>query len=292
MRTNASIGRDVVDEVQWPDRRQKALASIFGEQFVQSFASPYMVIEDHVIECPVAVRFYKKDFSYLSKQLYVEYQFRSWKGYDLDLLASYTELVTRKLENIKTLINNTALRLQRLLDQEGHEANLSLWPAPHRCDVPIIALQARSYLEVLRLLDKVYLLAATANLLGVIDSSQRAEAEYICRKAVRAFRSVLQSEVAKLYLEAKRVMRERNGAGQVDPQISEVVLQQGKASAEFDAAGDEEDSADSHLQPPLNELAVLTERCDSESTETSHTFIETELGQMVTSPEGDGVSMR
>ena len=78
-------------------RRHKALEAIFGGKFLHTFLSPYMVIEDHVIECPVGIRFYKKDFNYLSKQLYLEYQYRSWRGFNPELLDKYATIITTKL---------------------------------------------------------------------------------------------------------------------------------------------------------------------------------------------------
>ncbi|MDB5861700.1 MAG: hypothetical protein JWQ76_5389 [Ramlibacter sp.] len=281
MTTSLTGNSDVPLETLRLARRQRALGSIFGEHFVQTFASPFLVIEDHVIESPVAIRFYKKDFSYLSKQLYLEYQYRSWKGYDAELLAHYSELVTNKLAKIRTLIGNTAQRLQLLLDQQGHQADLTLWPGSHRCDVPIIAAHARSYLDMLRLLDRVYLLAGTANLLGVIDSSQRAQAEYLCKKAVRAFRSILQTEVAKLYREAQRVVQEQHAGGQADPGMTELVRAQGREIAAFAASADDDET----------EVADVSSRGPSEDPLPPPTRIQTALpspalGRLPTQTDG------
>jgi len=235
------------DDSKRQARRLKALERIFGAKFVKTFASPFMVIDDHVIYSPVAIRFYKKDFEYLSKQLYLEYQYRSWKGFNADLLARYADITSTKLANIKILMTNTVNRLRKLLDQQGYKEDLTLWPAPFKDDVPIIAAHARSYIDMLKLLDEVNALAGTANLMGVIDSTQRAEAEYICKKAVRAFRSILQTEVTKLYREAERIIREQHSAGQVDQAMSEMVTQQGKDIAEFDKATQEEEHGDSSM---------------------------------------------
>ncbi len=232
------------DESKRLARRHKALERIFGAKFVKTFASPYMVIEDHVILSPVAVRFYKKDFEYLSKQLYLEYQYRSWKGFNAELLKRYAEITSTKLANIKVLMTNTINRLRKLLDQQGYKEDLTLWPAAFKDDVPIIAAHARSYIDMLKMLDDVNTLAGTANLMGVIDSTQRAEAEYICKKAVRAFRSILQTEVAKLYREAERIIREQHSSGQVDQAMADTVAQQGKDIAAFDKSTEEEEHGD------------------------------------------------
>lgn len=239
--------RSTQDDQKRQARRHKALEQIFGGKFIHTFASPYLLLEDHVIESPVAVRFYKKDFAYLSKQLYLEYQYRSWKGFNADLLARYAEITSTKLVNINTLMTNTVNRLKKLMDTQGHKEDLTLWPAVHKCDVPIIAAHARSYIDMLKMLDRVYALAGTANLLGVIDSTQRAEAEYICKKAVRAFRSILQTEVVKLYREAERIIREQHSTGHVDQAMASLVQQQGEDIKDFDKSSAEDEAGDNAM---------------------------------------------
>lgn len=228
-------------------RRHKALETIFGGKFLHTFLSPYMVLEDHVIECPVGIRFYKKDFSYLSKQLYLEYQYRSWRGFSAELLDKYATIITTKLAAIDALMQSNINRLQKLLEQQGHKADLTLWPLVHTTDVPIIAAQARAYIGVLQKMDRLYTLSGTANLLGVIDSAQRAEVEFGAKKAVRAFRSILQTEVTRLYREAERVMKEQHQAGRVDVAMAAVVQEHGKDIAEFDKSSQQEQDEDSTM---------------------------------------------
>jgi hypothetical protein len=248
MSTTSPVPQDGISEEQrLMARRQRFLTEIFGERFVATFNSPVLFLDAQELKSPVAIRFFKKDFSYLSKQLYLEYQYRSWKGFNVELLDRYSELVTKKLENINVLMTNTVNRLQKLMETQGHKLAGSLWPTCVQHDVPIIAGQARAYYEVLRSLEQVYLLAGTANLFGVIDSAQRAQAEFTCKKAVRAFRSVLQTEVIKLYREADRLVNEQKSAGHVDKRMVELVEQQGQDIKTFDAASDEESHTDSGM---------------------------------------------
>jgi hypothetical protein len=221
-------------------RRHRALEAIFGAKFLNSFLSPYIVLEDHVIESPVAIRFFRKDFNYLSKQLYLEYQYRSWRGFSTELLDRYATITTTKLAAIDTLMQNNINRLLKLLEQHGHQASLTLWPGGLTTDVPIIAAQARAYIGVLSKMDRLYTLSGTANLLGVIDSSQRADVEFTAKKAVRAFRSILQTEVTRLYREAQRIMAEQHKTGKVDVAMAAVVQQQASDIEEFDASSRQE----------------------------------------------------
>ena len=156
------------------------------------------------------------------------------------MLDKYATITTTKLAAIDTLIQTNVNRLLKLLEQNGHQASLTLWPAVFTTDVPIIAAQARAYIGVLAKMDRLYALSGSANLLGVIDSSQRAEVEYIAKKAVRAFRSILQTEVTRLYREAERIMAEQHKSGKVDVAMAAVVQQQAHDIAEFDASTQQE----------------------------------------------------
>jgi hypothetical protein len=272
MSTSTPVQQDgTTDEVKRMARRQRFLNEIFGERFVATFNSPVLFLDDQELKSPVAIRFFKKDFSYLSKQLYLEYQYRSWKGFNLELLTRYSDLVTKKLENINILMTNTVNRLQKLMETQGHKLAGSLWPTSMQHDVPIIAGQARAYYELLRSLEQVYLLAGTANLFGVITSAQRAEAEFICKKAVRAFRSVLQTEVIKLYREADRLMKEQHSAGHVDKQMAALVEMQGNDIKSFDATSEEEGHTDSGMDMGSADAGQLIDEAAAASTAAAST---------------------
>lgn len=230
---------------QPPDRRVKALEKMFGERFVHTFQGSYLVLTDHRIDCPVGIRLYKKDFEYLSKQLYVEYQYRIWHGFNRELLDRYADITNAKLTAIDTLMQQNINRLTKLLDQQGFRDELSLFPSPHITDVPIIASAARVYITALGKMDRLYALAGTANLVGVIDSQQRAEVELVSKKAFRAFRSILQNEVGKIYREARRVIEDQHkGTGVVDANMAQVVEEQGRDLEAFKKDSEAQDLMD------------------------------------------------
>jgi len=226
-------------------RHVKALEAIFGEHFVATFQSPYVVREGAVISCPVAQRFFRKDFSYLSKQLYIEYQYRSWRGFPQEYLDRYANIVATKITQIETHMKNWVNRCQKLLDQNGKSGEaLSLWPTSMTVDVPIIAAQAGRYIDLLLLMERVYALAATCNLYGLLDSQQRAEMERTCKRALRAFRSVLQNEVGRLYREAQRIQSEQRARGEENPQMAALVEAQGQSISEFERQAKEDERQD------------------------------------------------
>jgi hypothetical protein len=227
--------------------RQGALVQVFGNDYAHNLQTPVVFLDEETLESPPSIRFYKKDFAYLSKQLYLEYQYRSWISFNQDVLARYNEVITKKLANINILMDNTITRLEKLLSQNNVSLESTLYPNPVTLTVPVIATHARSYFLLLVALDRVNLLAGTANLLGVIDSTQRAQAEYICKKAVRAFRSIMQTEVIKIYREAQRVIQEQRTGGKVNEGMSAIVEQQGKEIAAFTATANDGSDADASL---------------------------------------------
>jgi hypothetical protein len=227
--------------------RQNALVTVFGDDYAHNLQTPVVFMDDETLESPPSIRFYKKDYAYLSKQLYLEYQYRSWISFNQDVLARYNEVITKKLANINILMDNTITRLEKLLSQNNVSLESTLYPNPVTLTVPVIATHARSYFLLLVALDRVNLLSGTANLLGVIDSTQRAQAEFICKKAVRAFRSIMQTEVTKIYREAQRVIQEQRSGGKVNEGMSAIVEQQGKEIAAFTATANDGSDADASL---------------------------------------------
>ena len=262
--TSAAQDTQSLNEIQ--AKRHQALLDIFGPKFIDTFQSPVMFIDDVVLASPVSVRFFKKDFAYLSKQLYLEYQYRSWKGFNEEVLAKYQEITTKKITAITVLMTNTINRLTKLIEQNGVNMDTSLFPNAKHTTVPIIAAHARSYLDILVMLDKVNLLAGIANLYGVIDSHQRAEAEYTCKRAVRAFRSVLQAEVIKMYREASRLMKEQQGQGTVDPEMKAVVDAQGAAIKQFEDSASQGEHSDLSMDLGGKDASQLIDAAAAEST--------------------------
>lgn len=216
-------------------RHVNAIKGLFDEKFVNTFQSPVLVMEDQTLASPVAIRFFRKDFGYLSKQLYMEYQYRSWHGFNTELLDRFANLGSAKLQNIQTLLGSWDSRLKKILEQAGKHRDdaLSLFPQTLKVDVPIIAAQARVYLELLMLMDRVYILSGSANLWGLLDSQQRAQVEWTCKKALRAFRATMEQEVFKLYREAQRLQREQHSKGEADPQRDQLLAEQGKEIEKF-----------------------------------------------------------
>lgn len=232
---------------QAPSREQAALTKVFGKDFAKTFGSPFTCLYDFSLTCPVSARFFRKDFPYLSKQMFLEYHYRTWRGFNQELVDRYAEMITTKLANIKIMMTNTVTRLQTIMDQQGHKP-VTLWPQQVIQDIPVIAFHVRPYMEVLGLLEKIYIMTGSGNLYGVIDSKQRAEAEAQAKKAVRAFRSVMQNEVVKLYREAQRVMAAQRGEGKLTEQVAAFVKQQGEDIAEFERDAKNEDREEDLLQ--------------------------------------------
>lgn len=227
------------------DKRRNAVIEIFGEHFLKTFESPIVFLDDWKLESNESNRFFRKDFAYLSTTLYQEYRYRTWREFNPELLVRFEELIASKLTNINTLMTNWIRRIQHLLEQNNHSTDTTLFPTQRIVTVPIISGHARSYMLMLRNLDTVINLAGTANMYGVLASAQRAEAEYTCKKAVRAFRTIMQNEITKLWREASRVVAAQQASGKaVSKEIATMVEAQGKRIKDFDAEAKSDSEAD------------------------------------------------
>lgn len=218
-----------------PERRQ-ALIAIFGEKFARSFMGPIAFIDNGTLSSPTAINFFNRDFPFISKVLNYEYQYRSWNGFDQSLLDRYSEMITKKLNSISVLLDNWNNRFGKLLEQNGVKVDGAVYSNAVNVPVPIISGHARSYFLVLQELDRLNLIAGTANLYGVINATQRAEAEFMCKKAVRAFSAALRNEVVRIYREADRLIREQHGQGESDPTKQAEIAAQGKEISDFSSA--------------------------------------------------------
>jgi hypothetical protein len=197
-------------------KRVDALALVFGDRFASTYLNPVAYIDDAVLASPPVISFYRRQFGYVSKVMTYEYQYRSWNGYDQTLLDRYSEIINKKLGSIGQLLDNNCSRLQKLLDQNSVPVQTTLYSHPMVATVPIICGPARAYFGLLEKLDTLHKLAGTANLFGVITSTQRAQAEVLCKKAVRAFEALLRNEVNNIYREASRLLKAQRDRGTND----------------------------------------------------------------------------
>lgn len=227
--------------------RREALIAVFGEKFAASYLGPIHFIDNATLQSPAAVNFYRRDFEFISKVLNYEYQYRSWNGFDQQLLDRYAEIISKKLTSIRTLLENNCNRFTKLLEMNNVRMESTLYSNSVSMTVPITSGHARGYFLLLQELDRLNLLAGTANLMGVIDSSMRANAEFLCKKAVRAFAAALRNEVVRIYREADRMIKEQHGQGNGDAAKSSAVAAHGKELEAFGVAMDTEGKSDRSL---------------------------------------------
>lgn len=230
-----------------PPKQRHAIITTFGDSFAKSAMGPIAFIEDANLSHPTAINFYERDFPYVSRVLNYEYQYRSWYGFDQELLNRYESIITKKLEAITTLLTGSAARIGKLMETNGVKVEGAVYSNALQVTVPLTSGHARAYFKVLQELDRLYLTAGNANLYGVITSSQRADLEFSCKKAVRAFAAALRNEVNRLYKEATRVQRAQQGIGQEESSQATVIESQGQTLTEFGHALDEGAARDSGL---------------------------------------------
>lgn len=244
--------------------KQAALVKVFGEKFARDFTSAYVVLPQQPLHTPTTNRFFWKDFAYLSRQMHYEYQYRTWYGYNTEILDRFASVISTKLSKLKEANTNYINRLEKILQSNGYgqDDTAAIFPRMQIVDVPLIAPQARAYLDVLHQVDRIYILAGSAYLWGVLDAHQRAQQEWFCKKAVRAFRALLQGEVIKLYREASRMQAEQRGAAAGDAQMSNLVAQQGDDIKAFAKDADDDSKADAaagRTMPSDDPAAVIDE---------------------------------
>lgn len=178
------------------DEQLSAMAEVFGEHYAQDFQDA-VVFRRHSFQSPAAKQFYKRNFPLVSRTLFLESVYRRRPLYNQAILDTFVTMVSKRLADIQQLISTQSVRLKKLCDSNGQLTDAA-FVHPYEVLVPIIAAHANSYVRCLLKLDELYQLSASATLNGVIDGNQRKAVEQICRKAIRAFSTMLRYEIITL----------------------------------------------------------------------------------------------
>lgn len=246
MTTNSAATDTVAGTQSLDEKRRNAMLEHLGEAFVKSYMGPVNFIDDAVLASPTSVNIFRRQFGYVSKLVNYEYQYRSWNGYNIDLLDRYAEIINEKLVRIQRLLTTRCAQITKLLETNGVDTQTTMFAQPLVTTVPITSNFALRFFNVLKDLDNLNMLTGTAAIMGVIDSKQRAEAEFTCKKAVRAFQAVLRNEVNKIYKEANR-MHHAIPSNERDASQEAILAQQGQDLAKMTESLDNEVRVDKSL---------------------------------------------
>lgn len=232
-----AISLQVNDTVS--EKRQMAIQGLFQDKFLNKLTTPVRFIDDAKLYTTTSLHFYRHDFAHLSRQMFMEYQYRSWVGFNQDLLDRFNELCTTKLHNILQMLNLHVQRYKQLLQQNNAAMDTTVYPSAYVFTVPITSPLAATYFEVLQTLDRVHEYGGACALWGIIQDKERSSTEYQCKRAIRAMSTMLRFEVPKLQRESFRVMKEQKSPSQDDKTIESVVKMQDENMKNINAHADE-----------------------------------------------------
>jgi hypothetical protein len=185
------------------DEQREAFIETFGGDYLKGFQDP--LIFKYVSFFNTSVRQqYRHDFKVLSRCLFAEYIYRRRPDFNQEVLDHFSKLVGAKLADIKKLLTLNTTRVEQLLAQNGFAADGAYVSCQNKL-VPIIHAASAQYLDILQLLDKLFQTTGSAVLYGVLTADQRKEAELKCKKAVRAFASMVRAESINVRKEAQRL---------------------------------------------------------------------------------------
>lgn len=218
------------------EEQLEALTEVFGEHYAHDFQDA-VVFRRYCFQSPAAKQFYKRNFPLVSRTLFLESVYRRRPLYNQDVLDTFVTMVSKRLADVQQLISTQSVRLKELCESNGQLTDAA-FVHPHQVLVPIIAAHANSYVRCLLKLDELYQLSASATLNGVIDGNQRKAVEQICRKAIRAFSTMLRYEIITLRKESAR-MRLALTAPDSEVERAESAQEQALQTIEEAVQGDE-----------------------------------------------------
>ncbi len=217
------------------EEKRDAMSEVFGSEFADKFNDP-VVFSRRRFWTHGAIQFFKRDFALVSRTLHLSSVYRRRREYSEQVLDNFWTLTTRKIADIERILCLNRDRLLKLCEQsqlKEEETADFLHPADRV--VPVIAPAARSYSQVLGVLDQIYFRTGAAFMAGIIDDKQKLTAEMAAKKAVRAFASMLRMESIRLRKEARRVDEAGASLGTpVDPAQIAAERAHDQAAEEFD----------------------------------------------------------
>lgn len=239
------------------DPRQVALIEVFGEDFAGRFRDPVVFLRA-TYSAPPSKSFYRRDFHFLSRNLWLEEVYRRRAHFNETILDDFARMVGAKLVTFSRFLDTRMDQTTKLLAAQHHQWE-PVYLQQQDYLVPVIAPAARSFIELLRKFDDYYQMLGYSNLMGVLDGSQRRKAELEARKAVRSFTAMVGSEVNKLRRESLR-LRTTVGSTEGD---SDVVAAEAAADAATAALASSDDDPATHVPPEqagqvLDDLAATT----------------------------------
>ncbi len=256
------------------EEQLNALAEVFGQYYAQDFQDP-VVFRRFCFHSPAAKQFYKRNFPLVSRTLFLESVYRRRPLYNQDILDDFVTKVSKRLADTQALISTQSARLKQLCDSNGQLTDAA-FVHPYEVLVPIIAAHANTYVRCLLKLDELYQLSGSATLNGVIDGSQRKSVEQVCRKAIRAFSTMLRYEIITLRKESARmrlalaspdgeIERAEGAQEQAIRVVDESNRNEGGPSGEGEWTGDQSHASDSletadQAQPSENRPASGEQR--------------------------------
>lgn len=207
------LSRVMTDEQQVVmSERRDAFAQVFGDGYMQKFTDPILFVDAQFSNYRIR-KFYEVNFSFMSRNLFAEYVYRRRAKYNRELLTKFSELMARKLDGAKKVLDKFSGQVSHVLEMDSSDATAIGYMQPTYHMVPVIHAQARQYLELLQTADKLFTNVAAATITGLITSEEKTKIEHKSILALRALGNTIRSENIILRKEANRLRTEQKAAG-------------------------------------------------------------------------------
>lgn len=229
MHSPEATGAPLATDPALQQARLEILDSMFGKRFQGVEFSP-VLWRTMTFHSAQSRAFFKRDFAFLSRGLQLELSYRSWRAFPEASLDKFSAVTTTKLTQIRALMSGTIARLKALFQSNGLSLNDIQFPRPITEQVPVIAPQARQYLELLGLLDELLLLTGGAALHGLIDTKQKQAAEVGCLRGLRAFKVIVMQEKRRLFQDAQAVAERATTASEPIPAGAQAAIDSNRAA--------------------------------------------------------------
>ena len=157
---------------------------------------------------------FRRDFVYLSRQLYALELSRRVTGLDRALLNAALAAVTRQMNTVGAMLRHCHERSRALSEAHGYANTVIEFKPRTAIRATLVSRYTRDFIGVLQQADAAMIELEKAWMLGLVSLSERDYRQKHCRHALRSIKEVVRQQRHRIGQEVRRINEQRaNGGG-------------------------------------------------------------------------------
>jgi hypothetical protein len=171
---------------------------------------------DFELRTATARQVFRRDFTYVSRQLHALEASRRVQGLDRALLNDALSALQRRADDAQALFARIACELEAALALQGHAGSAIEFTRPARFEATIVSPGARRFVDLVRHADDALCQVEKAWLLGALAPQARTGLVGECRRALLGFKDQVRDRRQAIGAHVREINAQRSEAGTSD----------------------------------------------------------------------------